>query len=327
MTSPRTFGRSPLVVSRLGLGLAALGRPAYMVVGHDADIGADKSPEALERRCRAVLDRALALGVRYVDAARSYGRAEEFISRYLADHPEAADVVIGSKWGYAYTAGWRLDAEVHEVKEHSLARFEQQRDESRALLGERLSIYQIHSATLESGVLSNGPVLDALARLRDEGVIIGLSTTGPEQAATLRAAMAVERGGARLFGAVQSTYNLLEPSVAPALAEAHEAGLGVVVKEGLANGVLAARSDEARTRPLVEEAARLGTTPDALALAAVLALPFVDSVLSGASTVAQLESNAAALTLRYDDVDADKLAALAEPAAQYWSSRKGLAWT
>jgi hypothetical protein len=75
-----------------------------------------------------------AAGVRYVDAARSYGLAEEFLAGWLAERGHA-DVVVGSKWGYRYTGGWRLDAPVQEVKEHSLAMFTTQLAQSRALRG------------------------------------------------------------------------------------------------------------------------------------------------------------------------------------------------
>ncbi len=298
-----------------------------MVLGHDDDIGPDKSPAALEARCHAMLDRAYALGVRYVDAARSYGRAEEFLARWLATSGGGTPPRIGSKWGYAYTAGFRVDAETHEVKEHSLARFESQLRESRAWLGVHLDVYQIHSATVEGGVLDDGAVLDALARLRDEGVVVGLSTTGPDQAATIRAALAVRRGGDRLFGAIQSTWNLLEPSAGDALAEAHAEGVGIIVKEGLANGRLAGRGDDAPARALAAEAARVGASPDALALATCLARPFADVVLSGAATIAQLESNARALELPGSAIDFDRLAALAEPPERYWSARRALPWT
>ena len=67
----------------IGLGLAALGRPGYINLGHGDDLGADRSPEAMERGAHAVLDAALSLGVRYLDAARSYGRAEDFLGSWL----------------------------------------------------------------------------------------------------------------------------------------------------------------------------------------------------------------------------------------------------
>jgi aryl-alcohol dehydrogenase-like predicted oxidoreductase len=64
---------------RIGLGLAALGRPGYLTLGHGADLGPDRSVAALRARAFEVLDAAYAIGVRYLDAARSYGRAEEFL--------------------------------------------------------------------------------------------------------------------------------------------------------------------------------------------------------------------------------------------------------
>jgi aryl-alcohol dehydrogenase-like predicted oxidoreductase len=59
----------PVVVSRLGLGLAALGRLAYNTLGRKRDRGVDRSVANLERRCHEMLDAAYAAGIRYVDAA------------------------------------------------------------------------------------------------------------------------------------------------------------------------------------------------------------------------------------------------------------------
>src|SRR5436305_1641209 len=80
------------------------------------------------------------------------------------------------------------------------------------------------------------PVVEERARLRAGGLKIGLSTSGPRQAETLRRALDVAVAGERLFDCVQATWNLLEPSAGPVLAEAHAAGVGVIVKEALANG-------------------------------------------------------------------------------------------
>ena len=66
--------------ARIGLGLAALGRPAYLTDGRDQDLGSARSVEDMRARTADVLDAAYAGGVRYVDAARSYGRAEEFLA-------------------------------------------------------------------------------------------------------------------------------------------------------------------------------------------------------------------------------------------------------
>ena len=327
-----TLGRTGLEVSRIGLGLAALGRPGYINIGHADDLPGGHEVAAMEARARAVLDVARVAGVRYFDAARSYGRAEEFLARWLdARRIEPGAVVVGSKWGYTYTAGWRVDAEKHEVKDHSLATLRRQVAESRDLLGAGLDLYQIHSATLESGVLEDRAVLDELARLRGEGLRIGLSLTGPRQGETLRRVLDVTTAsGERLFDAVQATWNLLEPSAGPALAEAHAAGLGVIVKEGLANGRLTARNDDpsfaGKRRILDAEAARLGTTPDALALAAVLARPWADVVLSGAATEEQLRSNLAASAIARDETLDERLGTLTEGPEEYWGTRSRLPW-
>ena len=158
---------------QLGLGLAALGRPGYINLGHRDDLQADYSIDAMRQLAHAVLDVAWEQGVRYFDAARSYGRAEQFLATWLdARGISSADVVVASKWGYTYTADWRVNVpagESHEVKQHSVDRLDVQWRESQALLGSQLDLYQIHSATLESGVLSNTDVLARLAQLRDQG--------------------------------------------------------------------------------------------------------------------------------------------------------------
>jgi aryl-alcohol dehydrogenase-like predicted oxidoreductase len=327
----RRFGATPLTVSRLGLGLAALGRPGYINLGHADDLRHDYAPTAMERHAHVVLDRAWAAGVRYFDAARSYGSGEAFLASWLTARgiaPEA--VVVGSKWGYTYTAGWQVQAEKHEVKEHTLPVLRRQLAESRALLGGHLDLYQIHSATLDSGVLDNHDVLQELGNLRDSGVLVGLSVTGPRQAETIRKALAVQVGSRQLFVCVQATWNLLEPSAGPALEEASRAGLGVLIKEALANGRLTERNqDPDFTEPrrvLGEMARRQGVGLDALALAAVLNRPWVDVVLSGAATVAQLDANLRAFAVAWDEEAARRSAELAEPAEEYWNRRAGLAW-
>jgi len=305
----RTLGRNGPRVSPMGLGLAALGRPAYMTVGHADDLRGASSPAGLRARSLEVMDAAYAVGVRYFDVARSYGLGESFLRDWL-ERRAPRDVVVGSKWGYRYTANWDPAAAVHEIKEHSLEMLRVQWRESRAELGDWLSLYQIHSASLKSGVLEKLEVLRELGAVAEQGVRIGLSVTGPEQAETLRRALEIRLDGRQLFSCVQATWNLLERSVGPALAEAHGAGWGVIIKEALANG-------------------RLADAPgaDGIALAAVLRQPFVDVVLSGAATVEQVRSNARALEVADADVERALAACPAQPPAEYWGQRAQLAWT
>lgn len=323
----RALGRTGLRVSRVGLGLAALGRPGYVNLGHADDLGPDRSIGALERRTHEMLDAALAAGITYFDAARSYGRAEAFLASWLsARGVERGALTIGTKWGYTYTAGWRTSAAVHEVKDHGLAALRRQWDESRALLGDRIDLLQVHSATTGSGILDDRAVHDALADLRAGGAVraVGLTLSGPDQADTLRRARSIERDGRPLFDVVQATWNALEPSAGPALAEASADGMGVIIKEALANGQLVRGPGAAALRP---HAARLGVAVDALALAHALAQPWADVVLSGAARVDQLRSNLAALGVDPDAVAGGALDGLAEDPASYWERRRALTWT
>ena len=304
-------------MARLGLGLAALGRPGYLNLGHGDDLGAERSPAALERRAHWVLDAAYEGGIRYFDAARSYGRAEEFLGSWLRER-EPADVTVGSKWGYVYTAGWEVEADPPEVKHHDVGTFRRQLAETRANLGPALSLYQIHSATPESGVLDDQAVLAALSELRAEGVRIGVTVSGTSQARTIEHALAI--GG---FDAVQATWNLHERAAESALAAAHDAGLTVIVKEALANGRLSPRGNNAT---LEAAASERGTSSDAVALAAALARPWADIVLTGAASRETLTSNLAALGVEWSSETDEALASLTERSDDYWGTRSRLAW-
>ena len=320
------LGLSEITTTRMGLGLAALGRPGYINLGHAKDLNKTYDLKAMEKHCHHVLDNAWTQGIRYFDVARSYGKAEAFLSSWLKTRSiDPSDVTVGSKWGYTYTAGWKTNAKVHEVKEHSEYILQKQWLESHNLLGSWLKLYQIHSATLESGVLENSGVLQTLARIKSENIAIGLSLSGTQQADTLSKALSVTIDGIRLFDAVQATWNLLETSAAMALKDAHDQGLGIIIKEGVANGRLTGRNDEEDFKEhkqlLTRIAVKYNTTIDALALAAVLEQPWVHIVLSGAATTSQLQSNLSALDLaKLPPVN------IAEQPESYWSKRSSLSW-
>ena len=324
-------GDTGLKMSRMGLGLAALGRPGYINLNHDLDLDKNYDVEAMRTNAHAVLDAAYEDGIRYFDVARSYGKAEEFLASWLkARQINPGDVVIGSKWGYSYTADWQVNANPHEVKEHSIKNLKKQWSETQSNLGEHLNLYQIHSATVESGVLQNKDVLLELARLKTEGVKIGLTVSGIDQPALISKAINIRVDGVRLFDAVQATWNVLEQSAGDALYAAHIAGMTVIIKEALANGRLTQKNTNAdfilKLASLNVEANRLETTVDALALAAILSLEWVDIVLSGAGNVEQIQSNVKAFDVEWDHLAAAALSRMAEPSSKYWKTRSELKW-
>ena len=308
-------------VQRLGLGLAALGRPAYINVGRADVLPQQRTAEAMRERTRAVLDAAYARGLRWVDTARSYGSAEQFLADWVGERGHE-DVTVSSKWGYAYVAQWRIETEVHEIKEHSLERLRGQWAETRALLGDRIDLYQVHSLTHASPLFEDLELQHELARIRDAGVRLGFSTSGAAQGESIERAWELEVGGTQLFSAVQSTWNTLEPSVGRVLNEVHTGGWRVLLKETLANGRLAMKPpDEVAT-----VAARHGVGTDAVAVAHALAQPWADVVLLGPASVEQLETNLQALNVELGDQDLDVLKSQAADPATYWGDRAELPW-
>lgn len=304
------------------IGTAVLGRPAYLNTGSAAALPDDRSVAAMRARLHEVLDAAVEAGIDWIDTARSYGRAEEFVAQWLGDRSDSASLTLSSKWGYAYVGDWQLDAPVHEVKEHTVGQLERQWSQSSALLGGHLDLYQVHSLTVDSPLFGDDRLLGALAVLRDAGMALGFSTSGPAQAEAVRRGCDLMVGGEPLFTAVQSTWNALEPSVGEALAQAHAAGRTVLVKEALANGLLA--SDPPVEVARIAEHHRVG--PDAVALALAAEQPWADRVLLGPASVGQLEANLAAGTVQLTQHDREALASLVEEPETYWQRRSGLSW-
>jgi aryl-alcohol dehydrogenase-like predicted oxidoreductase len=287
----------------------------------------------MELRTHDVLSVAFKMGIRYIDAARSYGRAEDFVASWLRKRAiEPGEITLASKWGYTYTADWSTSATQHEVKEHSLAAYLRQLHESIERLGPYLSLYQIHSVTAESKTLEDDALIDAIAGLRERGIRAGLTVSGAGQDVAIRRSLEVRRDGERVFDSVQATWNLLERGAESALEDAHGAGMKVVVKESLANGRLTHENRDqadllfpavARIRELAKSR---GLTVETLALAAALARPWADVVLTGAATVGQIQSNVAALELAYDAELEEQLGSVSINSTEYWRARSSFRW-
>jgi len=324
------FGNTKLKVSKIGLGLAALGRPGYINLGHNNDLNSNYDVAAMQLNTMQMLDLAYARGIRYFDAARGYGKAELFLSEWMKTKDKNEFFTVGSKWGYTYTADWQVEAEKHEVKEHSIQALDRHWSESISLLGERLNIYHIHSATIESGVLENIDVLKKLWELRTLGTVIGLTLSGVKQSETLQKALSVKSGDDFLFQSVQATWNILERSTTDVLMNASQSGIGIIIKEALANGRLTNRNNEAAFFNKMEQlrgiAKNYNVGIDAISIAYILRQPWVSTVLSGAVTKEQLESNLKALKVKLNESDMNIINSMVESPRKYWETRAELAW-
>tara|TARA_B110000858_G_scaffold108138_1_gene123609 strand:+ start:623 stop:1567 length:945 start_codon:yes stop_codon:yes gene_type:complete len=312
---------------KLGLGTAALGRPQYINIRTKNIQKTDL--DAFRKHSFSVLEEAYALGMRYFDTAPGYGLAEALVLEWLQTKNDPT-IEIATKWGYTYTANFDKNAIIHEVKEHSLAKLNAQWDFSKQLLP-YLKVYQIHSATIETGVLENFKVLERLASLKKEhNLKIGLTTTGANQAEVIKKALNITVDGASLFDLFQVTYNFLDQSILKVSEELIQENKSIVIKEALANGRVFRNESYPHYNKMYEVLESISKKHnvgvDAISLKYCEQTIPNSIVLSGASTIRQLQENLKADTFMLSSQDLALLDAFKTPAHYYWSERKKLTW-
>ena len=312
---------------KLGLGTAALGRPQYINIRTKNIQKTDLA--TFRKHSFSVLEEAYALGVRYFDTAPGYGLAEELVLDWLQTKNDPT-IEIATKWGYTYTANFDKNAIIHEVKEHSLAKLNAQWDFSKQLLP-YLKVYQIHSTTIATGVLENQAVLEQLSSLKKEHhLTIGLTTTGENQVEVLKRALDVHIEGTQVFDLFQVTYNCLEQSLQKISQELIQQEKTIVIKEALANGRIFKNKNYQQYSLLYKTLANLAQKYevgiDAISLKYCAQKNPKSTILSGASTIRQLQENLKADTFMLSSQDLKLLDAFKTPAHYYWSERKKLTW-
>ncbi|NRR93445.1 aldo/keto reductase [Winogradskyella undariae] len=314
--------------TKIGLGLAALGRPDYLNIRPDSNI--DKSVATFRNTAFKVLDEAYQLGIRDFDVAPSYGLGEEFLQNWN-DSRGYKDVCLSTKFGYTYVANWEIGfSGKHEIKEHSIEKLNEQWEVSKALLP-NLKIYQIHSATLDSGVLTNNAVLSRLNELKQEYQLeIGISSSGTEQVKIIEEARKIEFNGEALFNSYQVTFNIFEQSTFQILKELINEGKTVIIKEGLANGRIFKydkfKAYDKAYNYLETLSNKYNTGNDAIALRFIMDYLEPKVVLSGASNSIQLEQNLKASNFVLTEDEITTLKSFAVSKDHYWNERSDLEW-
>lgn len=314
--------------TKIGLGLAALGRPEYINIRDESTH--DKSEEAFRENAFSVLNFAYKSGIRYFDTAPSYGKGEEFLtnwnSKYQHEH-----LSLSTKWGYTYVANWELGFNgAHEVKEHSLEKLIEQWQVSKKL-EPQLKIYQVHSATFESGILENKEVLKRLYEIKKEtGLQIGITTSGTNQSEIIEAALKIKVENEDLFDSIQVTYNIFEQSTQAILKHLLQLGKTVIIKEALANGRIFKNEKFSHYKKLymvidsLAKKYRVGT--DAIALRFIMDNLEPTYLLSGASSIDQLEQNIKAYSFKLDKEELKVLQSFKTDSQKYWKERNELSW-
>jgi aryl-alcohol dehydrogenase-like predicted oxidoreductase len=311
----------------IGLGTAALGRPHYINVRQEDMRRFDI--EVFKQKGVAVLEKAYLLGIRYFDTAPGYGLAEELVLEWLQTKNDST-IKIATKWGYTYVADFNKNAKIHEIKDHSLSKLNEQWNVSKAFLP-HLSTYQIHSATLETGVLENEVILNQLAFLKEEyNMKIGITTTGANQVEVIKKALDVSVEEKPLFDAFQVTYNILDQSLKNISSRLDNEGKFIIIKEALANGRLFRNKKYSHYNKLynfmetLAEKYEVGI--DAIALNFCSTTMSKGIILSGATNDLHLKDNIKANLFKLTEEEINRLNAFNINELTYWNERKALTW-
>ena len=212
----RRLGRTGIEVSPIGFGAFKIGRNTGTRYPQEYEL-----PD--EHDVERILDGVLDLGINYVDTAPAYGVSEERLGRALVRRRD--EIVLSTKVGETFQDGRSsYDFSGRAVRtsvERSLLR----------LRTECIDVVFIHSDGDDLRILRETDAVEALAALRDDGLVraIGMSTKTVEGA---RAAMAWS-------DVLMVEYHLQDRSHAEVIAEAARADIGIVIKKGLASGHLA----------------------------------------------------------------------------------------
>jgi aryl-alcohol dehydrogenase-like predicted oxidoreductase len=269
MSEPSTFTYARQTVNRLGFG-------AMRITG-EGIWGPPKDPD----ECRAVLRRAVELGVNLIDTADSYGPyvSEELIREAL--HPYG-DVKIATKAGFLRIGpnAWRECGRPDYLRqecEMSLRRLGQ----------ESLDLFQLHR--IDPAVAPEDQ-FGLLRALLDEGKVqaIGLSEVNVAQIAAAREIVTVST--------VQNLYNVTNRQSEEVLDYCEREGIGFIPWYPVAAGSLARIGG-----PLDELAKKNGISVGQLSLAWLLRRSKVMLPIPGTSKVAHVEENCAAATITLDD--------------------------
>lgn len=315
-------------MENIGLGTAAIGRPLYINIRYEKSRADLSLPEFREKGIK-MLDNAYSKGVRFFDTSPGYGLAESLLIEWLRQKNDR-DITVATKWGLSYVANFDMNAKVHEVKEHSLEKLNAQWEFSKKLLP-YLKIYQIHSATFDTGVLDNKAILQRLHQIKKEyNLIVGLTTTGINQVEVLNKAVDIEIENEPLFTSFQSTFNIMEQSVLQLKTTLHKANRKLIIKESLANGRLIPntlfKKHNGLYQCITKLAAKYNVGADAIAIRYCMD-SFPEAVcLSGASSADQLESNLTTTTFNLQKDEMELLSSYKINSTLYWDERKLLPW-
>lgn len=263
MTQPlptATFGRTGLEVTRLGFG-------AMEVRGPRIWGGRPVTEEQAETILNAVLD----AGINFIDTSNDYGRSEEFIGKAISHR--RSEYILATKCGCTVV---RRDEHTDDTP-HIWTRenlFRGLHESLARMKTDYVDVMQLHNAT--AAQVEEGDLVSALQEMKAQGKVrwIGASTTSPDISTFI---------GWGVFDTFQIPYSALERQHEAWISRAAEAGIGIIVRGGVAKGEGRGPADrwqkfEEAGLDVLREA---GESRSAFLLRYVLTHPHADTIIVG----------------------------------------------
>lgn len=276
----RKLGRTGLPVSALGLGTTE--------IGYTYGLGPRDVPD--EKTAIDLLQRAVDLGVSFIDTAHSYGLAEERIRK--SGIGKKPNIIIATKCCLILdktddVEPEAIQKEMREEVEESL----------RVLDFEILPLVQLHGGSVK--IIKSGLIQETMQKLKDEGKVkfVGISVRGEEAALA-----AIDSG---FFDTLQIAHSILDQRMTKiVLPKALEKNVGIINRSVLLKGALTPASKylvEGLTplKKKSDEAARIaeeiGTDLPSLAIRFAYSNPAVSTVLVGSNKIKNIENSVKAI--------------------------------
>jgi len=268
----RQLGRTDLTVTRLGYGAMELRGPRIW-----------NGRAISEPQAQLILDAVLDSGITFIDTSNDYGRSEELIGRLIPHR--RGDYALATKVGCSMVPAGDHDETPHEwTREHVLWNIE---DSLAKLQTERVDLLQLHNPTVAD--VENGRLVEVLREIKTAGKArwIGISTVAPHLGKFL------DWG---VFDTVQVPYSALERTHEQLLERAHAAGVGTIVRGGVAKGEPGVGRGpidrwQAWERAGLDELRAEGESRTTWMLRFTLSHPGVDTVIVGTMDPAHLADN------------------------------------
>lgn len=269
----RTLGRTGLDVTVLGYGAMEIRGPR--VWG-----GRAIEPDQAEVILNAVLD----AGINFIDTSPDYGQSEEFIGRFLKDRRN--DYYLATKCGCVLTSAPDKDEVTHTWTTDCLCR--NLEASLKRMNTDYVDLWQLHNPPPEA--VQAGNLLDVMEKARKNGKTrwIGISSTLPHIATY------IDWG---VFDTFQIPYSALDPAHHDVITQASQAGVGVIIRGGVARGDPQmqglGRKDrwEAWQKANLDELRSPGESRTAFLLRYTISHPDMDTTIVGTMNSEHLKDN------------------------------------